>query len=136
MTTFADWIDSLEDIPIVGVMRRHTQGPPLSVSTADLPCSYVSLPKGDAVSVACGPTWQRTLRADLVVLLEPVGQNVQPANFNATTGMMDAITDALADLEAGASLLDGPMSITITLAIVEVAKTTFWGVVCNISGLG
>jgi len=135
MTTFALWINSLEALSIAGVVKRYTSGPPLSVNTADLPCSYVTLPRGEQAAVATGPAFQRTLRADLVVLLEPVGQNVQPANFDATTAMLDNVTAALEDLEAD-SLLDGPMTFAASLAIVEVAKNAYWSVVCSIAGLG
>lgn len=133
-TTFAAWLNSLEGLTIAGVTRCYTAGPPASLTTADLPAQWLELPHGETRPACAGAEGgDRTLYTDLVIALEPVGQNTQAANFDATVAMLDSIETGL---KALTSVLLGPMTWRSRLAIVTVSGNTYWAVITEVEGLG
>ena len=97
LTTYRSFIDALEALVITGVNRQYLQGPPAGApATADCPAQYIRYPASDETGLVFGEQGGRlSLRADLVILVEPVAQNVQPENFDDTVDMMDNIAIAL-----------------------------------------
>lgn len=135
-TTFRIWVDYLETLAPTGVVKKYASGPPVALNTADLPAQWVELPHGENRPSCAGVEGgDRTLFVDYVVILEPVGQNTQPVNFDACVTMFDNIDAALV-AAMNTSPLTGPMTWRSRLAIVTVAGTAFWAVVTSIEGLG
>lgn len=130
------FVNGLEAMTVTGVTRNHTQGQPSSLNTADLPALWVDMPRADAVpSTSAGGSLDRTLTADLVVAIEPVGQNRRPTNFDAVTSMMDALHTALVTFNQTRTI-DGQLTYAMKLAYLTVNSVDYWAVVTTISGLG
>ena len=134
-TTYSNFVDALEALVITGVERRYTQGPPVGApATTDCPAQYVRLPSGEDISVVFGERfgWP-TLRAELVVLVEPVGQEQHHVNFDATVDMIDAVMTAL---RATSCLGKSLPSCTIRQTIDTVAGQDYWAVVVAVEVSG
>ena len=131
-TAYADFVTDLAGLSISGVTRQFTY-PPTSLDTADLPSSWVQLPRGDSnpLTFQANGGWP-TLRADLVVAVEAVAQEQQAQNFSDVLTMMDAVMTAL----RSADICKGPLSWTIRQDVVEVAGTHYWAVVAEVEGRG
>lgn len=135
ITTFRSFVDALEDISVTGVVRRYERGPPSGApSTADTPAQYVRYPAGDEIPLVFGEQggWP-TLRAELVLLVEPVGQSKQGRNFDLTVDMMDNLTAALRGLSC---ITKSKIRWSIRQAIDTVAGQAYWAVVASIQGNG
>ena len=97
MATYRSFVDALEALSITGVNRQYDQGPPIGApGVADCPFQYVRYPGADESIVSFGAHggWP-AFRAELVVCVEPVGQNTAWENFDDTVDMMDNMTTAL-----------------------------------------
>jgi hypothetical protein len=135
MTTLVAFVDAIEDLKIAGVTHQWKSGPPLG-DPGDIPCSFVNL----AVTGANGPQVfgeqgkiNPALRCELVVALEPVGQDVGDVNFDACIAMMDAVTTAImsqGNCWPGAS----KCTWATRVEIVPIAGIDFWCVVTTIEG--
>jgi hypothetical protein len=131
--TYRAWVDGLEALTVSGVTRRFSQGQPAALNTADLPAQWVQIPvpAGEESGLAFGGSgMERTVRADLVVALEPVGQSTQPANFDAAVSMLDSISAAL-EGDTAHELATGSPEWTMRLAIIQVAGNLYWAVVAT-----
>lgn len=133
MTTYRSFIDSIEALTVTGVTRRYTQGQPATLNTADLPAQWADLPRGESEPATCAGDMTRTLRADLLVALEPVGQNTRPTNFDACVTMLDNLHTAL---DGWSDPLDGAPSWNARLAYVTVNGLDYWAIITEVSGLG
>ena len=135
MTTYRSFVDALEALSITGVVRQYTQGPPLGATgVPDCPAQYVRYPGAtEAVTTFGAHGGWPTLRAELVVLVEPVGQNTAPANFDATVDMMDAMTTAL---QGTTCLCKSKAWWSMRLVIDTVAGTDYWAVVATVECAG
>ena len=135
-TTYRSFVDALEALDITGVVRRYNSGPPAGAPAArDTPAQYVRYPSGDEAPIVFGEQlgWP-TLRAELVVLVEPVGQSTQPRNFDLTVDMMDNL---LAALRAATCITVSKLRVTgVRRAIDTVAGTDYWAVVASVEGNG
>lgn len=132
ITTYADFVSNLAELSVSGVTRQYDY-PPASLNAADLPASFVLLPSGDdaAVTFQAGGGWP-TLRADLVVALAAVGQDVQEQNYDDAVAMMDSLAAALRD----ADLARSPLSWTLTTEVLMIAGKAFWCVRAVVEGRG
>jgi len=136
VTTYRSFVDALEALSITDVTRQYTQGPPVGApSTADCPFQYVRYPRSNeehAIVFGEQGGWA-DLQADLVVCLEPTGQNVTPENFDDTVDMMDNVADALrgATCYTKSKLFWG-----IRQTIDTVAGQEYWAVVATVRGYG
>jgi hypothetical protein len=136
MTTYRAWVDYLETLAPTGVVKKFTAGPPAALNTADLPAQWLELPHGENRPSCSGSEGgDRTLYADHVVALEPVGQATQAVNFDACVTMLDSIDAALEGTYATSPLI-GPQTWRSRLAIVTVAGVAYWSIVTSIEGLG
>jgi len=134
-TTYRSFVDNLEALTITGVVRQYTQGPPLGATgVPDCPAQYVRYPGAtEAVTTFGAHGGWPTLRAELVVLVEPVGQNTAPANFDATVDMMDNLSEALRALTC---IVKSKMRWNIRQTMEEVAGMQYWAVVASVEGSG
>ena len=135
VTTYRSFVDALEALDIAGVSRQYTQGPPVgSPSTPDCPAQFVRYPGSDEHAIVFGEQggWP-TLRADLVVLVEPVGQSRGGENFDHTVDMMDAVAIAL---RGAPCITKSHLRWGCRQTIEEVAGQAYWAVVANVEGNG
>lgn len=132
-TTYTAYVTALEALTVSGVTRKFTQGQPNSLNTADLPAQWVDLPRGESVPATCAGDMTRTLTADLLIALEPVGQNQKPTNFDATVTMLDSLHTALDAADLGADTIPSWNS---RLAIVTVNTIDYWAVITEVAALG
>ena len=135
VTTYRSFVDALEALTITGVSKQYTQGPPVgSPTTDDCPAQFVRYPGSDEHAIVFGEQlgWP-TLRADLVVLVEPVGQNLGGENFDATVDMMDAVAIAL---RGAPCITKSHLRVSMRQTIEEVAGQAYWAVVANVEGNG
>lgn len=135
MTTYNEYVDGLEALVITGVTRCYTSGPPLSLSTADLPAQWVQLPAGDSEAMvlgdAAGSRWP-TFAADLIIAIEAVGQSTGGVSFDAAVTMMEELRSTLEVTD----LTESPLSWSMRQAITTVAGNDFWAIVCAVKGQG
>ena len=135
MTTFRSFVDALEALTITGVVRQYTQGPPMGApGTADCPFQYVRYPASDEIPLVFGEQggWP-TLRADLVIGVEPVGQNTGFENFDDTVDMMDNVVSAL---QGAPCITKSHLRWSIRQAIDTVAGQQYWAVITAVEGSG
>ena len=138
ITTMRTFIDALEAITITGVAHQYTQGPPASANDADMPCSYVKLPRIDeGPMVLQNQGGWPTLRATHVILVEAVVQNLQPVNFDAAVDMMDEMSAALrgGDATCG-TLAKSHLTWSQRQGIETVAGHDYWAIFTDVEGQG
>ena len=137
MTTLRTFVDNLEAVTITGVTRQYTQGPPAGApGTADLPASYVRLPKSsEGPIVLSGQGGWPELSATLMILMEPVAQNLQGVNFDATVTMIDNVSTAFGAVACGTLGMAKP-SWSCAQTIDSVAGIDFWAVIVDVRGRG
>lgn len=131
ITSYATFTSGLAALSVTGVKRKFTE-PPASIGTGDLPAQWPGLPSGDEpqMTFGGGGGWP-VLRADLVIAIEPVGQNTQSANYAATVAAMDNLSAALRSASIGRSNL--VWSITSNVQVV-VSDVTYWAVIATVEG--
>jgi len=133
MTTYANFISTISGVAITGVTSIDYH--PLSIHTADLPMAFPKLPGGVRnyqTSTTCmGDQKDRT--CDLVVVMEPIGQDNQEPNFDATVAMMDVVETALDTLYT-----DGEYMFTyeISAGIEPVGEVPHWAVIASLNLTG
>lgn len=129
ITSYATFTAALAALSVTGVTRKFAY-PPASVGTADLPAMYPALPRGieGGLTFVSNGGWP-ALFCDLIVLLEPVGQNTQSGNYAATIAMIDNVSAALRSSDIGRAKLNWE---TITNVQVDVAGTPYWAVITTV----
>lgn len=135
-TTYRSFVDALEALEVTGVVRRFTSGPPAgSTGVADTPAQYVRYPVGEEAPIVFGEQlgWP-TLRAEIVILVEPVAQSTQPRNFDLSVDMMDNLSTALREATCitKSKLRVGSIRIGEDL----VAGMSYWAVFATVEGHG
>ena len=133
-TTYRSFVDALEALSISGVNRQYTQGPPIGApGTADCPFQYVRYPGSEEESAIVfgeqGGYYE--LHAELVICIEPVGQNTAFENFDDTVDMMDAVQTTL---QAMGCITDSKSAWSLRQTIDTVAGQEYWAVVAQIRG--
>jgi len=133
VTTYRSFVDALEALVVVGVVRRYTSGPPSGApGTADVPAQYVRYPGGEERALVFGEGGGvGTLRAELMVLVEPVAGSTHPRNFDATVDMMDNVAAALRGAPCS---IGGKLSWSVRQVIDTVAGTDYWAVLASVEG--
>ena len=136
VTTYRSFVDALEALTITGVVRQYTQGPPIgSPGTADCPFQYVRYPGTDeefAIVFGEQGGWA-DLHAELVICVEPTGQNVAPENFDDTVDMMDNVATAL---RGSTCMTKSKLRWGLQQTIDTVAGQEFWAVLARVRGNG
>lgn len=121
-------IDDLATLPITGVKRQFA-APPTQVNTADMPLAFPRVPKGEvSVNTIGGGVRPSAWTVELVCVIEAAGQSTQPANFEATVELIDAINAAL---EAYAAV--GPVDHwAIKQDIEGIGDAGYWVIVASV----
>ena len=117
---------------MTGVVKSFAKGPPRSISTGQIPAKWVQMPSGSEAPVHKGVgarSWQ-TLRAELVVAVEPTGQGNYHTNFDGMVDMMDAVADALAAITGLGK--KAPVYEIRGDATVVVNEKEYWAVVATV----
>jgi hypothetical protein len=131
ITTYSSFTTALAALSVTGVERRYTY-PPTALSTADLPAQWPGLPSGNEpmLTFQTNGGWPE-MTCDLIIAVEPVGQNTQSANYNSMITAIDNLSTAL----RGASIGRGPLTWNITGNVqIAVAGTTYWAVIATVTG--
>jgi hypothetical protein len=135
-TTYRSFVDALEALVVAGVVRRYSQGPPIGApGTADCPFQYVRYPGTDEeYPIVFGEQggWL-DLHADLVIGVEPVGQDVAPENFDNTVDMMDNLAAAL---RGQTCTTKSHVRWSLRQIIDTVAGQQYWAVLAQVRGNG
>ena len=134
MITMRTFVDGLEALSVTGVTRYFLQGPPAgATSTPDLPAMFIYLPQiSGATKVTLGNQGGGgTLQAQVMILVEPVAQNKQGVNFDASVDLVDALEAAL--IAAGCAI-GGVLGWSIRVTNFAVAELMYWVVEATITG--
>lgn len=130
ISDFSSWV---ADLTVSGVVTKRSSYPS-QISTSLLPLSYPRLPVTESGIVTIGHTRglvQATV--DLVIIVEPVRQNLNSVNYEKCLDLIDALTTALTE-NASARGID---SWSILLDVEEYGEATpFWTLVARVSGSG
>jgi hypothetical protein len=135
MSTFRSFVDGLEALVVTGVVRRYTQGPPLGApGTADCPFQYVRYPRSTEVAIVFGEQGGHPTRtAELVIGVEPVGQNTAYENFDDTVDLMDNLESAL---QGASCLTKSKLNWSIRQEDDPVAGQMYWAIIATVEGSG
>ena len=131
-TPYATFTNALYGLTVTGVTRNYLQ-PPQQVSTADLPILFTRLPsgtEGPIMGVRTGG-WP-TLRADVVILVEPFHQGQSSTNYALALTLMDNLSAAL----RAANLGEGPARWNIESRLEIIVDTPYWVVVASVESTG
>jgi len=135
ITTYRAFIDALEALDVTGVVRCHTSGPPSGAPSAgDTPALYVRYPGSEEIPLVFGGQggWP-TLRAEVVVLVEPVAQSTQARNFDLSVDMMDNLATAL---RGAACIAKSKLRWSMRMGEDLVAGTAYWAIMATVEGNG
>jgi len=128
--TYTEYVATLAGLDVTGVVKVYT-APPTQLSTAQLPAQWARLPQGEStVASMGGQMGLPSLTCDLVVAVEAMGQNTQPANYAKALAIIDALQAALAD-EALGGVVD---TWTMRLDAEQIGDTTYWVIVATVTG--
>ncbi|GIV82783.1 MAG: hypothetical protein KatS3mg051_2137 [Anaerolineae bacterium] len=96
-TTYSALMSALGSLSVTGVTRTSASAP-RQLNTADLPYMFPRVPAGESeVATLVGGRGLRQATAELVIVVEPVLQNVHSANVSAVAALVDNLDTALAD---------------------------------------
>ncbi len=129
--TYTEFVERMVGVQVVGVQRRFG-APPNQLSSADLPAQWPRLPDGDSEIATFGDEMGLdTLRCDLVVCVEAVGQNTQPINYARCLQLVDGLQAALTTAARTDNVID---RWTLRLQAEMVGTTGYWLLVASVTG--
>ncbi len=129
--TYTEFVEHVAAVGVVGV-HRSFGAPPNQLSTADLPAKWPRLPDGDSEIATFGDDLGLdTLRCDLVVAVEAVGQNTQPANYARCLQMVDGLQAGLTVAAQAGGVID---RWGLRLMADLVGQTPYWLIVASVTG--
>lgn len=128
--TYTDYAAMLAGLQVAGVTKRFTS-PPTQLSTAQLPAQWPRLPSGETqIAALTGAAGLPTFACDLVVAVEAMQQNTQPANYAKALAAIDALQTVLT-----AEALDGVVdSWQMRLDGEQIGDTAYWVIVATVTG--
>lgn len=130
--TYAGFVADLATLSVTGVTRVYDH-PPHRLNTADLPSLYLRLPAGENQSVTL--TAVQGLRSgscEVVIAVEPVRQNQNEPNFEATVALLDAFEDALTTN----ALTFGIDTWSMRMEVDFIGETAYWLLIATVQGSG
>lgn len=128
--TYTEYVATLAGLSITGVVKAYSS-PPTQLSTAQLPAQWPRLPSGEtAVASLGGEMGLPSFTCDLVVSIEVIGQNTQPANYAKCLAVIDAMQTALTT-----EALDGVVDTwTLRMDGEQIGDTAYWVIVATVTG--
>ena len=136
---FATYVAGLAGVVVVGVVRNYGLEPPASLNTADLPSKFLRLPiegRSRFTLAVDGANRHGTglMTCEVVIVIEPIVQDMPEPNFTRTVAMVDNVTKAFSQADVA---LSWPESVTVAVrADVIVAGIAYWAVVASIRARG
>jgi len=128
--TYTEYVATLAGLTVTGVVKAYS-APPTQLSTAQLPAQWARLPSGETtISTMTGAAGLPSLTCDLVIAVEVIGQNTQPANYAKALAIIDALHAALADEALGCVLDSWQMRVDVD----QVGDTAYWVIVATVTG--
>ncbi len=127
MTTLAAWYAALKGLTVTGATARAE--PPLKLESAQLPALWVDVVGVDETGAHKGTRGgERLLKARIVVLMAPPGQDRQANRWADTIAMADTLTTALA---AMSTVSVGALEWTVSCD-PNFDGSGYWAVVANV----
>jgi hypothetical protein len=137
ITTLAGFIDALEALSVTGVNKNFTNGPPRTLSTAQIPALWVELPESDdAILTFQAQGGWPSLRATMVIAAEPVAQSLQEVNFALCVTLLDNLATALRAASPGTFCKSGLKKWEMKQGFREIAGVGYWVITCTVEGAG
>jgi hypothetical protein len=128
--TYTEYVATLAGLTVTGVVKAYS-APPTQLSTAQLPAQWARLPSGETtVASMGGQMGLPSFTCDLVIAVEAMGQNTQPANYARALAIIDALQTTLAD-EALSGVVD---SWQMRLDGEQIGDTAYWVIVATVTG--
>ncbi len=130
MTTYAGFVSDLVDMSVTG--QTSLSAPPASI-TGKTPVRWPMPPSGDALAITMGGDgYQRTMRVELRVAVQALGQGTLDGAYASALTAMDNLDAALQTLNQTAAY---GLSWTITMGMVEVGDTQYYGLTCAVTAV-
>lgn len=131
-STYAAFIPALMDMTVSGI-TTYADEPPMQISTAKLPLMFPRLPTGaDSVVTVSGATGLQSATCEIVIVIEPLHQSLQPTNFAAALTMMDSLATTL----KAATLSIGIDTWTMRVEQDYIGETPYWMIVATVEASG
>lgn len=135
---FINYVEGAAEIVVPGVVRNYGMEPPLSVSTPDLPAQYLQLPVTNRERFALAIDGKDMhgsgmMTVEVVVVLEPIVQDLPQPNFTRTVEMVDALTKAYTQADIA---LSWPIVSVRVTAETLIAGTVYWAAVATVTARG
>lgn len=128
--TYSSFLSALSSLVVTGVTKQFGE-PPAQLNSAQLPAQYVALPDGNAnVATLASNTDTLTITVELRIVIEPLGQNMQSANWTKTTALLDALQTALVG-SVDALQLD---EWRIGVQVASIGDAAYWVIVATVTG--
>lgn len=128
--TYAEYVATLTALTVAGVTKRYS-APPAQLSTAQLPAMWARLPSGTVEVVAMdGGAGLPSFTCDLVIAIEAMGQNTQPANYAKALAVIDAMQTTLTTEALNSDLDSWQMRVDVD----QVGDTAYWVIVATVTG--
>lgn len=129
--TYSEFVAGLANISVEGV-KKVLSSPPTSLESGDLPTMWIGLPSGDSspITFRANGGWP-TLTCDIIIAVEPAGQDIQINNYDKTITILDNLSNALRSSDIGRSALRWSISTNVTINVSGVA---YWAVIATVSG--
>jgi hypothetical protein len=128
--TYTEYVAILAGLDVAGVVKTYT-APPTQLSTAQIPAQWARLPSGEtAIASMGGQMGLPSLTCDLVIAVEAMQQNTQPANYTKALALIDALQTALTT-EALNNVVD---SWQMRLDGEQIGDTAYWVIVATVTG--
>lgn len=128
--TYTEYTATLAGLIVTGVVKRYS-APPTQLSTAQLPAQWPRLPQGETTIASLGGEMGLpSFTCDLVVAIEVIGQNTQPANYAKCLAVIDAMQTALTT-----EALDGVVDTwTLRMDVEQIGDAAYWVIVATVTG--
>ena len=100
MTTYVNFIAAIHGLSVTGITRNYNHTP-VQINTADLPGKMLDLgglSQNENLTQCVDDGY--TLAVDMVIVLEPVGQDNPGPNYSAQATMVDNVLAALKTLSS------------------------------------
>ena len=100
MTTYVNFIAAIHGLTVSGVTRKYNYTP-LQLSTADLPAQLLDLgglDQNDDLTTCADDGFTKSV--DMVIVLQPAGQDNVSPNYSAQATMVDNVLTALKTLSS------------------------------------
>jgi len=135
---FINYVEGAAQVVVEGVVRNYGMEPPPSASTPDLPAQFLQLPVTNrerfALAIEDGEAHgSGMMTIEVVVLIEPIVQDLPQPNFTATVEMVDALTKAYTQADIA---LSWPIVSVRVVADFILAGHMYWAAVATVTARG